>query len=87
MSTVEIPTHDEIEKGAHVNLGALLMTEEYLRMANMNYYLEHKDEIQAGQVTVGTTAECSECHQMKMVHYMYGGKHPLCRQCFVDVTD
>jgi hypothetical protein len=81
MSNVtEIPTHDEIENGAHVNLSRILMSEEYLTLANLSY-------MAAQPVKEGSYAECSECHQMKMVHYMYGGKHPLCRQCFDDVTN
>jgi hypothetical protein len=60
-TAIEVPTHDEFENGAHINLNALLMTEEYLQMANMQYYLEHKNDIDPELVEAKKYLSCSIC--------------------------
>jgi predicted aldo/keto reductase-like oxidoreductase len=60
-TAIEVPTHEEIERGAHINLSALLMSEEYLQMAKMQYYFEHKNEIDPELEEAKKYLSCREC--------------------------
>lgn len=70
-----------------------------LQLANIEYYeatlaeemkrKKVKDEgtLQLSFVKVGDYAECSNCHAMKVVSYMYGGVNPLCVSCAKEILD